>query len=64
MADGRRERVLSEAIRGLKTTKAVVLWANGRNTAIPSTTVEGSASTPPQPGGPHHLIEPDLTRLS
>ncbi len=60
--------VLSEAIRRLKTTNAVFLWANARDTAIPFyerfgfRTMEGSASTPPQTGRPHHLIELDLTR--
>jgi predicted N-acetyltransferase YhbS len=61
--------VLSEAIRRLQTTDAVILWANARDTAIPFyerfgfRTIQASASSPPQTGQPHHLIELDLTVL-
>jgi predicted N-acetyltransferase YhbS len=55
--------VLTEAIRRLTATDAVLLWASARDTALPFyerfgfTTIEGSANTPPQTGRPHHFIE-------
>jgi predicted N-acetyltransferase YhbS len=58
--------VLTEAIRRLKSTGAVLLWANARDTALPFyerfgfATVERSDVVPPATGRPHHIIELDL----
>jgi GNAT superfamily N-acetyltransferase len=55
--------VLEEAIRRLRRTDAVLLWASARDVAIPFyerfgfTAIAGSATGPPQTGRPHHLIE-------
>ena len=59
--------VMSEAIRRLRASDAVLLWANARDSALPFyekfgfRTVSGSEFAPPQSGGPHHLIKLDLT---
>jgi GNAT superfamily N-acetyltransferase len=58
--------VMTEAIRRLKATNAILLWANARDTALHFherfgfTTVCESGFTPPETGRPHHLIELDL----
>ena len=60
---GAGSAVLTEAIRRLKATSAVLLWASARDSASPFferfgfTTVEGSEFTPPETGRPHHIIE-------
>jgi predicted N-acetyltransferase YhbS len=59
--------VMTEAIRRLKATGTVLLWASARDTALSFyerfgfTTVEGSGFAPPETGRPHHVIELDLT---
>jgi GNAT superfamily N-acetyltransferase len=63
---GAGSAVLTEAIRRLKATDAILLWASARDTAVPFyarfgfTTVEGSGFTGPETGRPHHIIELDL----
>jgi predicted N-acetyltransferase YhbS len=58
--------VLTQAIRRLKTTEAILLWASARDDAVPFyerfgfKTVEGSGFMTPQTGRPHHIIELDL----
>jgi GNAT superfamily N-acetyltransferase len=58
--------VLAEAIRRLKATDAILLWANARDPVLPFyerfgfATIQGSGSTPPETGRPHHIIELDL----
>jgi predicted N-acetyltransferase YhbS len=58
--------VLIEAIRRLKATDAVLLWASARDTALPFyerfgfTTAQESGFTPVETGRPHHIIELDL----
>jgi predicted N-acetyltransferase YhbS len=55
--------VMTEAIRRLKTTDAILLWANARDTALRFyerfgfTVAPRSEFTPPDTGRPHHLIE-------
>jgi len=59
--------VMEEAIRRLKVTEAVLLWADARDVAVPFyrrfgfVTIEGSGFTGPQTGRPHHVIELALT---
>lgn len=58
--------VMAEAIRRLKATDTVLLWANARDIALPFyerfgfRTIEGSASVPASTGRAHHLIQLDL----
>ena len=58
--------VMAEAIRRLKVTDAIILWANARDSALRFyerfgfTTAPGSRHTPPETGRPHSLIELDL----
>ena len=58
--------VLAEAIRRLKATDAILLWANARDPVLPFyerfgfATIQGSGSTPPETGRPHNIIELDL----
>ncbi len=55
--------VMAEVIRRVKATEAVLLWANARDNALPFyerfgfEAVEGSGSTGPQTGRPHHIVE-------
>ena len=55
--------VMTEAIRRLKASDAVLLWANARDAALRFyerfgfTIAPGSEFTPPETGRPHHLIE-------
>lgn len=61
-ARGIGSAVMAEAIRRLKATDAVVLWASARNTAVSFyrkfgfTVLEGGAFVPAETGRPHHLI--------
>ena len=58
--------VLTEAIRRLKTTDAVLVWASARDSALTFyerfdfTIAAGSGFTPVETGRPHHIIELDL----
>jgi predicted N-acetyltransferase YhbS len=58
--------VLIEAIRRLKASDAVLLWARARDTALPFyqrfgfITAESSGLNPIDTGRPHHIIELDL----
>jgi len=58
--------LMSDALRRLKASDAILLWANARDTALRFyarfgfKTVEDSAFIPPSTGRPHHLIELDL----
>ncbi|MDQ6771813.1 MAG: GNAT family N-acetyltransferase [Candidatus Dormibacteraeota bacterium] len=58
--------VLTEAIRRLKATGTILLWASARDAALPFyarfgfTTIEWSGFTPSQTSRPHHIIELDL----
>jgi RimJ/RimL family protein N-acetyltransferase/GNAT superfamily N-acetyltransferase len=58
--------VLTEAIRRLKATAAVLVWARARDEALPFyerfgfTAAAGSGFTPVETGSPHHIIELDL----
>ncbi len=60
-------RVMLEAIRRLKATDAVLLWASARDAALPFYTRFGFAPepagrhAPPETGRPHTLIALDLT---
>ena len=62
--------VMAEAIRRLKATDSVILWANARDSALRFyercgfTTAPGSGYTPPETGRPHSLIELDLVQSS
>jgi predicted N-acetyltransferase YhbS len=55
--------VMTEAVRRLQATDAMLLWASARENALPFyerhgfTTIEGSGFTPAQTGRPHHMIE-------
>jgi predicted N-acetyltransferase YhbS len=59
--------VMGEAIRRLRATDAVLLWANARDSALPFyekfgfRTVPSSEFAATQSSRPHHLIELDLT---
>ena len=59
--------VMSEAIRRLRASDAVLLWANARDSALPFYESFGFRTVPksdyalPESGRPHHLIELDLT---
>jgi predicted N-acetyltransferase YhbS len=59
--------VMSEAIRRLKATDAILLWASARDTALHFYERFGfrvapeSQLTPRETGRPHHLIELDIT---
>jgi predicted N-acetyltransferase YhbS len=61
--------VMTDAIRRLKGTNAILLWASARDIVLPFygrfgfTTIEGSGFTPPQTGRPHHIIELDLASV-
>jgi predicted N-acetyltransferase YhbS len=63
---GAGSAVLTEAIRRLKATDAVLLWASARDTALPFyqrfgfITAERSGLTRVGAGRPHHIIELDL----
>jgi predicted N-acetyltransferase YhbS len=54
--------VMTEILRRLRLTDAVLLWANARDTALPFyqrfgfQTVPGSGVTSPGTGRPHHII--------
>jgi GNAT superfamily N-acetyltransferase len=58
--------VMAEAIRRLKESDAVILWANARDSALRFyercgfTAAPRSGYTPPETGRPHSLIELDL----
>ena len=60
------QAVLAEAIRRLKSSGAVLVWANARDSALPFYEKVGfriapdSEFVPPQTGHPHHLIELNL----
>jgi GNAT superfamily N-acetyltransferase len=60
--------VLTEAIRRLRATAAVLLWASARDEALPFyerfgfTAAAGSGFTPVETGRPHHIIELGLSR--
>ena len=57
---------MAEAIRRLRATDAVLLWANARDSALPFyerfgfAVVEGSGYTTGETGRPHHVIVLDL----
>jgi predicted N-acetyltransferase YhbS len=59
--------VMTEAIRRLRASNAVVVWANARDSALPFyekfgfRTVPTSEFAAPQSSRPHHLIELALT---
>jgi len=59
--------VITEAIRRLKATGAVLLWANARDSALPFYEKFGFRTVPkseyalPESARPHHLIELVLT---
>jgi predicted N-acetyltransferase YhbS len=59
--------VMSEAIRRLRASDVVLLWANARDSALPFyekfgfRTVPKSEYAQPESSRPHHLIELDLT---
>ena len=59
--------VMSEAIRRLRESDALLVWANARDSALPFyekfgfRTVPGSEFAAPQRSRPHHLIRLDLT---
>jgi predicted N-acetyltransferase YhbS len=59
--------VMSEAIRRLRASDAVLLWANARDSALRFYEKFGFRAVPksefalPESGRPHHLIELDLT---
>jgi GNAT superfamily N-acetyltransferase len=59
--------VMDEAIRRLKATDAVILWANARDSALRFyerfgfAAAPASGYTPPETGRPHSLIELALT---
>jgi predicted N-acetyltransferase YhbS len=59
--------VMGEAIRRLRASDAVLLWANARDSALPFYEKFGFRTVPksefalPQSSRPHHLIELDLT---
>lgn len=59
--------VMSEAIRRLRESDAVLLWANARDSALHFYEKFGFRTVPksefvlPESGRPHHLIELDLT---
>ncbi|HEY4868271.1 MAG TPA: GNAT family N-acetyltransferase [Candidatus Dormibacteraeota bacterium] len=61
--------IMAEAIRRLKASDAVLLWASTRDSAVPFCerfgfhTIGGSASVPASTGRPHHLIQLDLDAL-
>lgn len=58
--------VLAEAIRRLRTTGAVLLWAHARDDAVPFyerfgfVAVAGSGDPGPETGRPHHIIVLEL----
>ena len=58
--------VMAEAIRRLKATDAILLWANARDTTLHFyerfgfTIAPASEFMPPETGRPHSLIELDL----
>ncbi len=58
--------LMAEALRRLKATDAIVLWANARDTALPFyerfgfSVAPDTASAPSVAGTPHHLIELEL----
>jgi predicted N-acetyltransferase YhbS len=62
--------VMAEAIRRLKATNAIPLWANDSHSALRFyepfgfTSAPGSGYTPPGTGRPHSLIELDLVPSS
>jgi predicted N-acetyltransferase YhbS len=64
---GAGSAVMAEAIRRLRATDAVLLWAHARDNAIPFyerfgfAVVEGSGGPVPRTGRPHHDIVLDLT---
>ena len=55
--------VMAEVIRRLRATDAVLLWASARDAALGFyerfgfRVIEGSGTTGPETGRPHHLIE-------
>jgi predicted N-acetyltransferase YhbS len=59
---GAGSAVMADAIRRLKATDAVLLWANARDPALPFyerfgfRTVEGSRFMPAETGRPHRMI--------
>jgi predicted N-acetyltransferase YhbS len=59
--------VMNEAIRRLRASDAVLVWANARDSALPFyekfgfRTVPKSGYALPESARPHHLIELDLT---
>jgi len=59
--------VMTEAIRRLRASDAVVLWANARDSALPFYAKFGFRTVPeneyplPRSARPHHLIELGLT---
>jgi predicted N-acetyltransferase YhbS len=65
--EGIGSSVMKEAIRRLRASEAVLLWANARDSALPFyekfgfRTVPNSEYALPESGRPHHLIELDLT---
>jgi len=64
---GAGSAVMAEAIRRLRATDAVLLWAHARDNAIPFyerfgfAVVQGSGGPVPRIGRPHHDIVLDLT---
>jgi predicted N-acetyltransferase YhbS len=63
---GAGSAVMSEAIRRLKATDAILLWASARDTALHFyerfgfTVAPDSQLTPAETGRPHHLIALDI----
>jgi predicted N-acetyltransferase YhbS len=59
--------VMTEAIRRLRASDAVLVWANARDSALPLYEQFGFRTVPkseyalPESSRPHHLIELDLT---
>jgi predicted N-acetyltransferase YhbS len=59
--------VMTEAIRRLRASDAVLVWANARDSALPFYAKFGFRTVPeseyplPQSSRPHHLIELDLS---
>jgi predicted N-acetyltransferase YhbS len=58
--------IMTDALRRLKATGAVLLWASARDSAVPFyerfgfVTIDGSGFTPPETGRPHQTIVLDL----
>ena len=66
---GAGSAVMAEALRRLKASSTVLLWANARDNAIPFyerfefQVVAATAMVPASTGRPHHLILLDLDAL-